>query len=82
MNGLQNTYFLAKNLTERVVAAADGNPHRMCIVRPSIVGSVARQPCPGFVGNSSGFTAAILGATAGMLLSPAVMHALALLGPA
>ena len=65
MNGLQNTYFLAKNLTERLVAAADNNPHRVCILRPSIVGCVSRAPYPGFVGNSSGFTAAILGASAG-----------------
>lgn len=65
-NGLQNTYFLAKNLTERAVAAADGQPHRICIIRPSIIGSVARAPYPGFIGNSSGFTAALLGAAAGV----------------
>lgn len=64
-NNLQNTYFLAKNLTERMVMARDGQPHRVCIIRPSIVGAVARTPCPGFIGNSSGFTAAILGAAAG-----------------
>ncbi|KAK9811066.1 hypothetical protein WJX73_010679 [Symbiochloris irregularis] len=67
LNGLQNTYFLAKNLTERMVAAYDGRPHRVCILRPSIIGSVARAPCPGFIGNSSGFTAAILGAAAGIV---------------
>ena len=65
LNGLQNTYFLAKNLTERLVASYDGRPNRMCILRPSIIGAVARAPCPGFIGNSSGFTAAILGAAAG-----------------
>lgn len=65
LNGLQNTYFLAKNLTERLVASYDGRPHRICILRPSIIGAVARAPCPGFIGNSSGFTAAILGAAAG-----------------
>ena len=39
----------------------------VCIVRPSIVGSVAYAPFPGWIGNTSGFTALILGAAAGIL---------------
>ena len=65
-NRIANTYFLSKSLTERMLMhkplAREG---RLCIVRPSIVGAVAFEPCPGYIGNCSGFTALILGAASG-----------------
>ena len=64
-NGINNTYFLSKSLTERMLLATMGLGGLLCIVRPSIVGAVAYEPCPGWVGNSSGFTALILGAASG-----------------
>ena len=45
-NNLQNTYFLAKNMSERKVARSACK--QWCIVRPSIVGSVAYAPFPGW----------------------------------
>ena len=64
-NNIKNTYFLSKSLTERMLLNTLGLHGRLCIVRPSIVGAVAYEPCPGWVGNSSGFTALILGAASG-----------------
>ena len=68
-NNIGNTYFLSKSLTERMLLNTSGLQGRLCIVRPSIVGAVAYEPCPGWVGNTSGFTALILGAASGKLLS-------------
>ena len=68
-NNISNTYFLSKSLTERMLMnTALAHDGKLCIVRPSIVGAVAHQPCPGYVGNSSGFTALVLGAASGELV--------------
>ncbi len=56
----KNTYYLVKNLTERLVAAAHREDLSTCIVRPSIVGAVSVSPVPGYIGNSSGATGGIL----------------------
>lgn len=63
--GLQNTYFVAKTLSERLVMSFDRRPFPVCIVRPSLIGCVAGAPHPGYIGNTSGFTALILGTLAG-----------------
>lgn len=65
--GLQNTYFMAKSLSERLVMSYDKQPFPVCIVRPSLIGCVAGDPFPGYIGNSSGFTSLVLGSLAGML---------------
>lgn len=65
---LQNTYFVAKNLSERLVMSYDRKPFPVCIMRPSLIGCVAGNPFPGFIGNTSGFTALILGTLAGQVL--------------
>ena len=59
------TYRLTKILTERMVAAADGDSFPVCILRPTLVGCTARGPHPGYIGNSSGFTACIIGTLKG-----------------
>eukprot|EP00884_Botryococcus_braunii_P002713 jgi/Botrbrau1/12442/Bobra.0094s0011.1 len=64
-SGLANPYMLAKNFTERLVLAADKNPVPVCIVRPSGIGALAGEPCPGYIGNPSGMTAFILAGAAG-----------------
>lgn len=64
--GLQNTYFVAKTLSERLVQSFDQKPFPVCIVRPSLIGCVAGDPFPGFIGNTSGFTGLVLGSLAGV----------------
>ena len=44
--GFLNTYMLSKNLTEKKVMLHDGKPTPVCIVRPSLIGSIAGEPCP------------------------------------
>lgn len=63
--GIQNTYFLVKNLTERMVMTYSGNLLRLCIVRPTIVTGVQRAPYPGYVGNTSGITGCFLATAIG-----------------
>ena len=65
--GLQNTYFVAKNLSERLVMSYNRRQFPVCIVRPSLIGCVAGDPYPGFIGNSSGFTSLVLGSLAGII---------------
>lgn len=45
-SGFLNTYMLSKNLTEKMVMLRDGKPNNIVIVRPSLIGAVAGQPCP------------------------------------
>lgn len=62
---LDNTYFVAKTLSERLVMSYNQKAFHVCIVRPSLIGCVAAEPYPGYIGNTSGFTAMILGSLAG-----------------
>ena len=62
---LDNTYFVAKTLSERLVMSYHQKHFPVCIVRPSLVGCVAAAPFPGYIGNTSGFTAMVLGSLAG-----------------
>lgn len=68
-----NTYAISKNLTERLVMDYGmAKPGRValpvCITRPAVVGAIAQQPHPGYVGNSSGLTGLILGGAYGITL--------------
>lgn len=56
---------------QRLVLAAHGDPVPVCIVRPSGIGALAGEPCPGYIGNPSGMTAFILAGVAGE--SPATL---------
>ena len=62
---LDNTYFMAKTLSERLVMSYNQRCFPVCIVRPSLIGCVAAEPFPGYIGNTSGFTAMVLGSLAG-----------------
>ncbi|KAK9820154.1 hypothetical protein WJX72_006750 [[Myrmecia] bisecta] len=64
--GYLNTYLLSKTLTERMVMERDGKPCPVCIVRPALCGAVAKVPCPGYIGNASGATSAILAVATGL----------------
>ena len=66
--GIQNTYFLIKNLTERMVMTYCSRPLRLCILRPTIVMGVQRAPYPGYVGNTSGITGCFLATAIGATL--------------
>eukprot|EP00210_Caulerpa_lentillifera_P002675 g2555.t1 len=53
--GFPNTYCLGKHLTEQLVRDYRVNRRLpVCIVRPSLVGSVAGKPYPGYIGNLAG----------------------------
>ena len=52
--GIQNTYFLVKNLTERMVMTYSGSPLRLCIVRPTIVTGRAARAVPRLRGQHVG----------------------------
>jgi thioester reductase-like protein len=65
-----NTYFVAKTLSERLVMSYHGKALPVCIVRPTLIGCVAGNPYPGYIGNSSGLTAIILGTLAGQTPLP------------
>eukprot|EP00884_Botryococcus_braunii_P009258 jgi/Botrbrau1/18333/Bobra.0179s0060.1 len=65
--GFMNTYMLCKNITERLVMSHEGKLPGLVIVRPTAVGAVADCPCPGFIGNSSGFTGAMIAGAYGIL---------------
>ncbi|KAL3144875.1 Fatty acyl-CoA reductase 2 [Trebouxia sp. C0009 RCD-2024] len=64
--GYLNTYLLSKTLTERMVLEHHQAPFPVCIVRPALCGAVAGLPCPGYIGNTSGATAAILAVATGI----------------
>ena len=44
--GFLNTYMLSKNLSEKMVMLRDKKPAPILIVRPSLIGSLAGNPCP------------------------------------
>lgn len=68
--GFMNSYMLAKNLTERLVASHENRLAGLVIVRPTAVGALAEAPCPGFIGNSSGFTGAMIAGAYGTIPPP------------
>ncbi|DBA88647.1 TPA: Fatty acyl-CoA reductase 2 [Trebouxia sp. C0005] len=63
--GYLNTYLLSKTLTERMVMEHHQASFSVCIVSRALCGAVAGLPCPGYIGNTSGATAAILAVATG-----------------
>ena len=64
-------YGFCKNLTEHMLAGYHNKPFPVCISRPVSVGCIAKGPCPGYVGNTSGATGIILSVACGR---PKVWH--------
>lgn len=60
-------YGFCKNLTEHMLAGYHKKPFPVCISRPVSVGCIAKGPCPGYVGNTSGATGIILSVACGKL---------------
>ncbi|KAL0018570.1 hypothetical protein WJX79_002930 [Trebouxia sp. C0005] len=77
--GYLNTYLLSKTLTERMVMEHHQASFSVCIVSRALCGAVAGLPCPGYIGNTSGATAAIL-AVATDIHPVSVMHTSGVLG--
>lgn len=65
LNFNHTNYGFCKNLTEHMLAGYHLNPFPVCISRPVSVGCVAKGPCPGYVGNTSGATGIILSIACG-----------------
>ncbi|KAL0029274.1 hypothetical protein WJX79_006937 [Trebouxia sp. C0005] len=59
-------YGFCKNLTEHMLAGYHNKPFPVCISRPVSVGCIAKGPCPGYVGNTSGATGIILSIACGI----------------
>lgn len=67
LNFNHTNYGFCKNLTEHMLAGYHKKPFPVCISRPVSVGCVAKGPCPGYVGNTSGATGIILSVACGKL---------------
>lgn len=65
LNFNHTNYGFCKNLTEHMLAGYHLKPFPVCISRPVSVGCVAKGPCPGYVGNTSGATGIILSIACG-----------------
>lgn len=59
-----NTYTISKNLTEQLVMSYE-KQLPVLITRPTLVSCIARDPLPGYIGNSSGITGAVIGGAHG-----------------
>lgn len=68
LNFTHTNYGFCKNLTEHMLAGYHNNPFPVCINRPVSVGCVAKGPCAGYVGNTSGTTGIILSVGCGKSL--------------
>ncbi|KAK9907611.1 hypothetical protein WJX75_006988 [Coccomyxa subellipsoidea] len=65
--GHPNNYTLTKHMAECLLADAHAAGRmRVAIVRPSVIGSIAYSPLPGYFGNSAGVPSAILAFSSGM----------------
>jgi fatty acyl-CoA reductase len=58
--GLPNSYTLTKHMSEELLADLHCAAFPVAIVRPSIIGAIARAPVPGYFGNAAGVTSATL----------------------
>ena len=65
LNFTHTNYGFCKNLTEQMLGGYHNKPFPVCINRPVAVGCVAKEPCPGYVGNTSGATGTILSMACG-----------------
>lgn len=64
--GHPNNYTLTKHMAECLLADAHAAGRmRVAIVRPSVIGSIAYSPLPGYFGNSAGVPSAILAFSSG-----------------
>ena len=64
--GHANNYTLTKHMAECLLADAHAAKRmRVAIVRPSVIGCIARSPLHGYFGNSSGVPSATLAFTSG-----------------
>ena len=64
--GLPNCYTLTKHMAECLLADAHAAGRmRVAIVRPSVIGCIARSPLPGYFGNAAGVTSATLAFASG-----------------
>ena len=57
---LPNCYTMTKHMCEELLADLHCEAFPVAIVRPSIVGAIARAPVPGYFGNAAGVTSATL----------------------
>ncbi|EIE20590.1 hypothetical protein COCSUDRAFT_48572 [Coccomyxa subellipsoidea C-169] len=63
---LPNSYTLTKHMCEDLVADLHCREFPVAILRPSIIGAIARAPVPGYFGNAAGLTSATLAFATGM----------------
>lgn len=57
---LPNSYTLTKHMCEELLADLHCREFPVAILRPSIIGAIARAPVPGYFGNAAGLTSATL----------------------
>ncbi|BDA50523.1 probable fatty acyl-CoA reductase 1 [Coccomyxa sp. Obi] len=63
---LPNSYTLTKHMCEELLADLHCREFPVAILRPSIIGAIARSPVPGYFGNAAGLTSATLAFATGM----------------
>lgn len=66
---LPNSYTLTKHMCEDLLAELHCREFPVAILRPSIIGAIARAPVPGYFGNAAGLTSATLAFATGALLA-------------
>ena len=64
--GMPNAYVFTKRMAEALVTSYGSDAFPVCIVRPSLIGSTARAPHPGYFGNNAGPTAVALAFAVGI----------------
>ena len=64
--GLPNSYTLTKHMCEELLDDLHCPAFPVAIVRPSIIGAIARSPVPGYFGNAAGVTSATLAFATGV----------------
>lgn len=63
---LPNSYTLTKHMCEELLAELHCPEFPVAILRPSIIGAIARAPVPGYFGNAAGLTSATLAFATGV----------------
>ena len=58
--GLPNCYTLTKHMCEELVYELHSAKFPVAIVRPTIIGAIAKAPLPGYFGNTAGVTTMVL----------------------
>ena len=69
--GLPNSYTLTKHMCEELLDDLHCAAFPVAVVRPSIIGAIARSPVPGYFGNAAGVTSATLAFATGDCFSGA-----------